>query len=284
LTAKDASGTQLTSGGSAVVFSLGTGTATGTFGNVTDNHDGTYTATFTAGTTTGTNTVTASIDGTALTSTAPTITVTAGGSGTADASKSTVTVSPSSIPTNGTTTVTLTAKDASGTQLTTGGSAVVFGLSGGSSLGTFGTVTDNHDGTYTATFTGGTTLGTATVTATIDGTALTSTAPSITVVGPADASKSTVTLNPASVAAGGTSVVTLTARDANGNQLPKGGSAVVFSVGTGTANGTFGTVTDNGDGTYSATFTAGTTTGTNTVTATIDGTALSSTAPTLTVT
>ena len=48
---------------------------------------------------------------------------------------------------------------------------VAFGLGSGSSSGTFGTVTDNHDGTYTATFTGstaGTVNPATTITATID--------------------------------------------------------------------------------------------------------------------
>ena len=53
-------------------------------------------------------------------------------------------------------------------------------------------------------------------------------------------------------------------------------------MGTGTGSGTFSSVTDNGDGTYTATFT-GTTAGTNTITATIDGQPVTSTAPTITV-
>ncbi len=277
LTARDANGNQEPVGGSTVVFSLGAGTADGTFSSVTDNGDGTYTATFT-GTLAGTNTITATIDGTALTSTAPTIAVV----GPADASQSTVSVSPASIELNGTTTVTLTARDANGNQEPMGGSTVVFSLGAGTASGTFSSVTDNGDGTYTATFTG-TIAGASTITATIDGTALTSTAPTITVVGPADASQSTVSVNPASIQSGDTTTVTLTARDANGNQLPTGGSTVVFSLGAGTASGTFSSVTDNGDGTYTATFT-GTIAGTNTITATIDGTALTSTAPTITVT
>ena len=277
LTARDANGNQEPTGGSTVVFSLGAGSANGTFSSVTDNGDGTYTATFT-GTVAGTNTITASIDGTPLTSTAPTITVTPGP---VDPSQTTVSVSPSSIQVNGTSTVTLTARDSNGNQEPTGGSTVVFSLGAGTGSGTFSSVTDNGDGTYTATFTG-TVAGTNTITATIDGTALTSTAPSITIVGPADAAQSTVTLSPSTIDLNGTTTVTLTARDANGNQEPTGGSTVVFSLGAGTGSGTFSSVTDNGDGTYTATFT-GTIAGANTITATIDGTALTSTAPTITI-
>src|SRR5262249_60469423 len=93
------------------------------------------------------------IDGTALPSLAEALPVSSGTSGAADPSKSTVTLNPSSVATGGTSTVTLTARDASGTQLTTGGSAVVFSLGTGPASGAFGNVTANHDGTYTATFT-----------------------------------------------------------------------------------------------------------------------------------
>jgi adhesin/invasin len=278
LTARDLNGNQLTTGGLAVLFALGNGTAQGTFGTVTDNGNGTYSSTFTA-TVVGTNTVTATINGQTLTSTAPTITVVQA----ASPAQSTVGVNPASIQSGSTSTVTLTANDASGNPVTVGGSVVTFGLGAGTAQGTFGTVTDNGDGTYTAVFTG-TTAGTNTVTATIDGQAVTTTAPTITVTpGNADLAQTIVALNPTSILSGGTSTVTLTVRDANGNQLAAGGAAVVFGLGAGTAQGTFGTVTDNLDGTYTAVFT-GTTAGTNTVTATFDGQAVTSTAPTITVT
>jgi adhesin/invasin len=277
LTAKDASGNQEHMGGSKVVFSLGSGTAQGTFGAVKDNGDGTYTTTFT-GTTAGTNTITATIDGTTVTSTAPSITVTPAS---VDLAKSTVTLSPASIALNGTTTVTLTAKDADGNQETAGGLTVLFSLGSGTAQGSFGAVTDNNNGTYTATFTG-TTTGTNTITATIGGQAVTSTTPTLDVVGAVDLSQSTVSVSPASIALDGTTTVTLTAKDANGNQEPTGGLTVLFSLGAGAAQGSFSAVTDNGNGTYTATFTS-TTAGTNTITATIGGQAVTSTAPTLTV-
>jgi subtilase family serine protease len=80
-----------------------------------------------------------------------------------------------------TTTVTLTAKEATGKAETSGGLSVLFGLGAGSSSGTFGSVTDNGNGTYTAAFTG-TAVGTPlTISATIDGYAVTSGLPTITV-------------------------------------------------------------------------------------------------------
>ncbi len=92
---------------------------------------------------------------------------------------------------------------------------------------------------------------------------------------PADPATSIVTITPASVLTGGTATVLMQARDAGGGNLSGGGLSVAFALGAGTAGGTFGTVTDNDDGTYTATFTA-TTAGRNTITATIGGQAVAS--------
>jgi hypothetical protein len=77
--------------------------------------------------------------------------------------------------------LTLRAKDANGNNLTTGGLAVGFTVSGGTSTGTVGATTDQANGTYTAVFTGGTAGTATTVHATIGGVAVTSTLPTITV-------------------------------------------------------------------------------------------------------
>ncbi|HEX3152800.1 MAG TPA: invasin domain 3-containing protein [Gemmataceae bacterium] len=277
LTAKDANGNSLTTGGATVLFALGAGTGTGTFGTVTDHANGTYTATFTA-TGVGTNSVTATFNGSAVTS-SPSIIITAP---TADPTKSTVAIAPASVATGGTSTVTLTAKDANGNPITTGGATVLFSLGSGTGSGTFGTVTDHANGTYTATFTA-TTAGTNTIKATLNSANVTTTAPTVTVVGPPDLTTSTVSASPTSLLVGGTTAVKLTMKDTAGNQEPTGGGTVLFSLGAGTATGTFGTVTDNGDGTYSATFNA-TGAGTNTIKATFNGSSVTSTAPTITVT
>ena len=277
LTANDANGNQLATGGSTVVFGLGNGVGQGTFSIVTDNGDGTYSATFT-GTTAGTNSITTTLDGQTITSAAPTITVV----GAADPAQSTVSTTPATIQSGNTSTVTFTAKDANGNQLTVGGSTIVFSLGAGIGQGTFGAVTDNGDGTYSSIFTG-TTVGANTIAATLDGQTVTTTAPTITIVDAADPAQSIVSLAPISIPIGTTSTVTLTTNDASGNPVTIGGSTVVFSLGNGVAQGTFGTVIDNGDGTYTADFT-GTTQGTNTVTATINGQAVTTAAPTITVT
>jgi hypothetical protein len=71
------------------------------------------------------------------------------------------------------TTVILTAFDSDGSRETSGGLTIVFDASGDGD-GSFGPVTDNHNGTYTATFTAAK-VGTATIAATIEGQSLAST-------------------------------------------------------------------------------------------------------------
>ena len=87
---------------------------------------------------------------------------------------STITASPTSILADGTTTSTITVqlKDANGNNLTTSGGVVALTTT----LGTLGAVTDNGDGTYTATLTSASTAGTATISGTLAGSAITDTA------------------------------------------------------------------------------------------------------------
>ena len=92
-----------------------------------------------------------------------------------DPTKCTVTLGSSSVANSGTTTVTLQAKNSSSQNITQGGATVVFSNSGGSSTVSFGSVTDNNNGSYVCTITG-TGSGTATtVSATINGSAVTQT-------------------------------------------------------------------------------------------------------------
>ncbi len=228
----------------------------------------------------GSDTITATIGGRLVTSAATVSVVSVPFS----LSQSTIAVSPSNpIPSGGMATVTLTARDANGNLLSGGGLSVMFGLGGGNAQGTFGPVIEMRNGTYTATFTA-IVAGTNTITATIAGQAVTSTPPTVTVVpGAVNLSKSTIALLPSTIASGKTATVTVTARDANGNQESGGGLTVKLGLGGGTARGTFGPVTDNRNGTYTATFTA-TVAGTNAITATIGGQAVSSTPPRVTVT
>lgn len=78
-------------------------------------------------------------------------------------------------------TLSLETKDADGIPLATGGLAVVFTATGGSSQGVIGETVDNGDGTYEASF-AATTVGTpTTIGATIDGMAVTSVPPTVRV-------------------------------------------------------------------------------------------------------
>jgi len=282
LQARDAAGNGLTAGGLTVTFSTSGGTSTGTIGATTDHGDGSYTAVFT-GTTAGTaTTIHATMGGVAVTSTLPTITVTPGGAST---SQSTVSVSAGTVASGATVTLTLQAKDASGANLTSGGLAVGFTASGGSSTGAIGATTDHGDGTYTAVFTGATAGSATTVHATIGGAAVTSTLPTITVTpGAASTSRSTVAVSAASVASGSTATLTLQAKDAAGNSLTTGGLTVAFTASGGTSTGAIGATTDHTNGTYTAVFTGMTAGTATTVHATIGGVAVTSTLPTIAVT
>ena len=102
--------------------------------------------------------------------------------------------------------------------------------------------------------------------------------------GPVDLGQSTIAVTPASIVAGNSTTVVLQAKDANGNFEHSGGLNVAFTLGNGAATGSFGPVSDNNNGTYTATFTAGAVTGTNTISATIGGQPLTATPATLTMT
>lgn len=285
LQAKNSSGVNLTTGGDTVVFTATGGTATGTISATTDNSDGTYTATYT-GTGAGTaQTIHATIDGVAVTTTLPTVTVTSAAQS-PDATKCTVAAAPTSIAVAGTSTLTLQAKDSTGANLTVGGAVVVFTASGGTSTGTISATTDHANGTYTAVYTG-TAAGTAqTIHATINGVAVTTASPTVTVTAAAqvpDATKCTVTAFPATITIAGTSVLTLQAKDSSGVNLTVGGATVVFTATGGTSVGTVSATTDLNNGTYTAVYT-GTVVGTaQTINATINGVAVTTTLPTVTV-
>jgi autotransporter-associated beta strand protein len=86
---------------------------------------------------------------------------------TATATTSTVTANPATIPTSGTTRLTIQLRTSDGTKLTTGGATVTFATP---SAGTIGSVTDHGDGTYSATYTAGASAGTITITPKLSGT------------------------------------------------------------------------------------------------------------------
>ncbi len=98
--------------------------------------------------------------------------------------KSVVTINYSQVAVASTATVTFMTKNDQNMDIKLSGHTVVFSLTGaGTSSGTLGAVTDNLNGTYSAIFTG-VTIGTAkSITATINGNPITSSLPTVTVIG-----------------------------------------------------------------------------------------------------
>jgi hypothetical protein len=239
---RDQNGAAYISSKPKVTFSKSGGTSVGTLSGVSNLGNGIYTATFT-GVTPGTaTTIHAQVDGQEVTSVLPTIQVTTGNF---SLSKSAITVSATSVTSSSSVTVTLTAKDASDTQLPDGGLSVIFSNTGGTSTGVWSAVTDNLDGTYTATFTG-LTAGTATsLTATIGGSAITSANPTVTVnVGAA--TKLSFIQGPTATASGSviSPNVTVEALDVNNNRVTSYGSDIVLGIHTNPSGGTLsGTLT-----------------------------------------
>ncbi|QJW99065.1 beta strand repeat-containing protein [Frigoriglobus tundricola] len=143
-------------------------------------------------------------------------------------------------------------------------SAFQLSLAGGTSAGTFGTVTETGTSdVYTVTFIGSTAGTTSTLTVTVGGVQLSS-QPSVQVTPIAvNAANSTASFASTSVLAGGTDVVTIRVKDAAGNAITRlPGSDFVLHLAGGTSTGSFGPVTETATpGTYTAVFT-GTTTGT----------------------
>lgn len=180
--------------------------------------------------------------------------------------QATLTVSPTRLTANGTSTATLTAtfKDAAGRGVY--GDPITITASsadGAASTPTVGTVTDAGGGVYTATVTTAQQLGQATLTATDPAVnpALSATATLDQVAGaPATAA---LTLSPTSIPADGTSTTLASAvvKDAQGNGVA--GETVTFDT-TGTQG--IGTPVDNGNGTYTATITGSKQPGTATIT------------------
>ncbi len=146
--------------------------------------------------------------------------------------KSTLSANSTDVAADGSTTslITLQAKDTNGNSLTSGGLTVTMATSGNSQG--HDTVTDNNDGTYTASITN-TTAETVTITATIVGLGDVVETASVTFVPTAATlDKSTLSANSTDVAADGstTSLITLQAKDTNGDSLTSGGLAVTMAT------------------------------------------------------
>ena len=193
---------------------------------------------------------------------------------------STITSDSPSIVADGTdaAVITITARDATGAAVTASAGTVTVATT----FGTLSAVTDNNDGTYTATLTA-TAVGNATVSFTLAGTPGTSTVAVAVIPRPADATTSTITSDSARIIADGVDVATITivARDSTGTPLTASAGPVTISSTFATGRSallaaTSTPVIDNGDGTYSARFST-TTVGTATISFTILGTTATNT-------
>ena len=204
--------------------------------------------------------------------------------GSAAATQSEVTVSASTVASGDTVGLTLTTKDDRGRTVTRGGHIVVFRASGGLSTGLVGPTIDRGNGTYSAVFRGIKAGLATTIGATIDGEQVTHPLPTIRVrPGAFSPATSIVTVTPRTVVAGGQAKIELLARDAAENAHESGGLRVSLTTGGGSAAGTIGPVTDHGNGRYSAMFTAAAIGSPLTIGATVNGTPVSTPAPTVSV-
>jgi hypothetical protein len=282
---KDTTGAAVSGlGSSSFVLGLSGGASAGTFSAVTETAThGTYTSAFTATTAGTASTLTTTINGVTLTA-QPTITVTAGA---VNGTNSTVSFASPTVASGNTDLVTIVVKDAAGNAISgLGSGAFGFALSGGSSAGSFGAVSESATpGTYTSTFTATTAGSTATLTATISGVTLNS-KPTVHVTsGGVSSANSSVSFASPTVASGNTDLVTIVVKDAAGNAITGLASgAFGFALYGGTSAGSFGAVSESATpGTYTSTFTATTAGSTATLTATVSGVTLNS-KPTVQVT
>ncbi|MEG1346643.1 MAG: inverse autotransporter beta domain-containing protein, partial [Hafnia sp.] len=199
----------------------------------------------------------------------------------ADVSLSGLTASPDSIVANGTasSTLTLTLKDSNGRPLTGEKVDFVSSLMGSA----VSNITDHSDGTYTATLTS-TKTGNTSVSVKINSNDFGLSPVSVALTADAEnlsATQSTLSAAPAIIVANGAakSTVTLSLKDANGN--PVSGQTVIFA--SSLAGSTIGSVTDSGDGTYTASL-SGTTAGNTEVTANVGGSSFAVSAASVTLT
>ncbi len=265
ITARNTAGDPIGSGGAEIELDTTAGELSST---IIDHGDGTYTTLLTSSTTEETATITAMLDGQMMSDTAV-VDFVADTGGDADARASLLWATPTVVDPDGLSTalITVEARDAWGNPIGSGGDTVELTTT----LGMLGMVTDHGDGTYTATLFSPTSPGLGLVTGTLNGEPIGQ--PVVVEFASdieADAGQSTISADPDMVPADGTStaLITVEAFDANGEPLTSGGDNIAIE----TTLGTLGTtVTDNGDGTYTAVLTAPTTPGTATVTGTLNG-------------
>ncbi len=188
-----------------------------------------------------------------------------GTAGAATTGNSLITAAAGSFTAGGSVGITVQLKDSHNNNLAATGGSVTLSTTRGSLT----TVTDNGNGTYSATLSS-TSSGPATVTGTLNGSPITDNELVTVNVGTASAAITTISASPTSIVANGvaTSTITVQAKDAQGNNLTTSGSTVTLtSSSTGALAVSPGPA---GTGTYTATVPATTTAGVVTVSGTID--------------
>ena len=181
-----------------------------------------------------------------------------------------VALTPSSIVANGTSTSTAKVTVTDEGFAVTGDTVT---LASSDTAEKIGAITDNKDGTYTATITSSSTPGAAAITAT-DTLTPTGVTPVMNLTAQATLAQTTgpaahvdVTLSPGSILANGSSTTTATARITDVQNRPLASESPV-SFTSSDSGEKIGSVINNGDGTYSATVTSSTTVGSPMITVT----------------
>ncbi|MCC7495629.1 MAG: Ig-like domain-containing protein [Fimbriimonadaceae bacterium] len=261
LTGRDTGGTLCDGGGPVAVITVSGPNAT--VPAVTDLGNGTYTASYTP-TVAGTDTITATLGGSALSQTAPT-SVVAPAAGGANSTATPVAGTAGSLLT-----VTCQAIDAFGNVRPNGGDTVVGSIVSGPNTGASVAVSDQGDGTYDLRYTP-LVVGTDQLQITVNAQPLAAGHVALPISpGPTAAATSTVSA-PAGLA-GAATLITLQARDAQGNARTSGGD--VFVVAVNGANSATPAVSDLGTGSYTASYTP-TVAGSDQISATLGGQPLS---------
>jgi adhesin/invasin len=273
---QDAQGNNVGPAGRGVTASIATGPGGGSLiGDVTRETDaggratfaglgiagpvGTYTIRFSSGS------LTAAVSGA--------VSVTAGD---VSGARSTVSANPDQIAVGGSSTITVTARDAGGNPIS--GATVVLSATGNGNNLTQPSGATDASGVATGTFSS-TGTGPHTITARINGTAVSDNSVVTVSAGPVSPSQSTVDANPPSIGAGGSSTITVTARDGAGNPIA---GATVQLAADGSGNSINQPGSTNGSGVTTGTFSS-TGLGQHTISATINGVAITDVA-TVTVT
>jgi len=181
-------------------------------------------------------------------------------------------------------TIKLTVKDGFGNTKTVGGDKVLIKVSTGTSTGVLSKVSDNGDGTYSATFTADQVGTPVTLGVSLNDQPLAGDIRPIPVLpGPIDLNQSKVDVSNTALTSGATAMISLTARDSRGNRLAKGGEIVTFKLSGGSSTGTVSDSVDHHDGTYTATVVAKTAGSPAAVTTAIGSRVLTSAAPQVSV-